>query len=82
MRHQEGDVIRPRDCVLMRAGNKKNELPYVAKVAQLWENPEDGRHLENHKKNIYKLRLVKFEMFTIFFVQWILKYFNNIYFFL
>ncbi|CRK97237.1 CLUMA_CG010633, isoform A [Clunio marinus] len=43
MRHEEcGDVIRPRDCVLLRAGGKRNELPYVAKVAQLWENPEDG----------------------------------------
>lgn len=44
MRHEEcGDVIRPGDCVLLRAGGKKNELPYVAKVAQLWENPEDGK---------------------------------------
>ncbi|XP_070493544.1 titin homolog isoform X2 [Chironomus tepperi] len=43
MRHEEcGDVIKPRDCVLLRAGGKRNELPYVAKVAQLWENPEDG----------------------------------------
>ncbi|KAG5680542.1 hypothetical protein PVAND_010043 [Polypedilum vanderplanki] len=43
MRHEEcGDVIRPRDCVLLRAGGKRNELPYVAKVAQLFENPEDG----------------------------------------
>lgn len=43
MRHEEcGDVIRPHDCVLLRAGGKRNELPYVAKVAQLWENPEDG----------------------------------------
>lgn len=43
MRHQDcGDIIRPHDCVLLRAGGKKNELPYVAKVAQLWENPEDG----------------------------------------
>lgn len=47
MRHEEcGDVIRPRDCVLLRAGGKRNELPYVAKVAQLFENPEDG---ELHK---------------------------------
>jgi hypothetical protein len=46
MRHEEcGDVIRPHDCVLLRAGGKKNELPYVAKVAQLWENPEDGNYL-------------------------------------
>lgn len=28
--------------MLLRAGGKRNELPYVAKVAQLWENPEDG----------------------------------------
>lgn len=43
MRHSEGDIIRPRDCVLLRAGSKRNELPYVAKVAHLWENPEDGK---------------------------------------
>jgi hypothetical protein len=44
MRHEEcGDIIRPGDCVLLRAGGKRNELPYVAKVAQLWENAEDGK---------------------------------------
>lgn len=42
MKHMEGDIIRPRDCVLLRAGSKRNELPFVAKVAHLWENPEDG----------------------------------------
>lgn len=48
MRHEDcGDVIRPRDCVLLRAGGKRNELPYVAKVAQLWENPEDGESIES-----------------------------------
>lgn len=48
MRHDCGDTIRPGDCVLLRAGSKKNELPYVAKVASLWENPEDGMfHCEN-----------------------------------
>lgn len=45
MVHDTGDVIRPGDCVLLRAGSKKNELPYVAKVASLWENPEDGTFL-------------------------------------
>lgn len=44
MRHDCGDVIQPGDCVLLRAGSKKNELPYVAKVASLWENPEDGMY--------------------------------------
>lgn len=49
MRHEEcGDVIRPSDCVLLRAGGKRNELPYVAKVAQLWENPEDGKLGDSH----------------------------------
>lgn len=41
MRHREGDIIRTRDCVLLKA-NEDNELPYVAKVAHLWENHEDG----------------------------------------
>lgn len=43
MRHSEGDVIESRDCVLLKAGLKKNELPFVAKIAALWENPDDGR---------------------------------------
>lgn len=47
MRHDCGDIIRPGDCVLLRAGSKKNELPYVAKVASLWENPEDGMYLKD-----------------------------------
>ncbi|CAH1968738.1 unnamed protein product [Acanthoscelides obtectus] len=42
MRHMEGDKIVPRDCVLLKAGPRKNDLPFVAKIAALWENPEDG----------------------------------------
>ncbi|XP_017784424.1 PREDICTED: bromodomain-containing protein 4 isoform X2 [Nicrophorus vespilloides] len=42
MRHEEGDIIRQRDCVLLKAGPRKNDLPYVAKIASLWENPDDG----------------------------------------
>ncbi|ENN78494.1 hypothetical protein YQE_05037, partial [Dendroctonus ponderosae] len=42
MRHREGDLIRPGDCVLLKAGPRKNDLPYVAKIASLWENAEDG----------------------------------------
>lgn len=44
MVHDCGDVIRSGDCVLLRSGGKKNELPYVAKVAALWENPDDGKY--------------------------------------
>lgn len=51
MRHDSGDVIQPGDSVLLKAGSKRNELPYVAKVASLWENPEDGK---------FKLIVVKF----------------------
>lgn len=46
MQHDCGDIIQPGDCVLLRAGSKKNELPYVAKVASLWENPEDGKNFK------------------------------------
>ncbi|KAI4462893.1 bromo adjacent y domain-containing 1 protein [Holotrichia oblita] len=42
MVHTEGDIIEPRDCVLLKAGQRKNDLPFVAKIAALWENPEDG----------------------------------------
>ncbi|KAK4886776.1 hypothetical protein RN001_003047 [Aquatica leii] len=42
MMHSEGDTIEPRDCVLLKAGPRRNDLPFVAKVAALWENPEDG----------------------------------------
>lgn len=42
MRHIEGDIIRPGHCVLLKAGPRRNDLPYVAKIAALWENPEDG----------------------------------------
>jgi hypothetical protein len=44
MRHEEGDVICPRDCVLLKSGPRKMDLPFVAKVAALWENPDDGRN--------------------------------------
>lgn len=61
MRHEEcGDVIRPHDCVLLRAGGKRNELPYVAKVAQLWENPEDGEFVES-RLAISRLTIVGFD---------------------
>lgn len=42
MRHVEGDVIQPKDCILLKAGPRKIDLPFVAKVAALWENPDDG----------------------------------------
>ncbi|KAL3266253.1 hypothetical protein HHI36_010433 [Cryptolaemus montrouzieri] len=42
MRHHSGDLIEVRDCVLLKAGARRNELPFVAKIAALWENPEDG----------------------------------------
>ncbi|KAK0092483.1 hypothetical protein PV326_001316 [Microctonus aethiopoides] len=42
MRHVSGDVLRPRDCVLLKSGPRKADLPFVAKIAALWENPDDG----------------------------------------
>ena len=43
MRHSaEGDVVSPRDCVVLASGNRKKDLPFIAKVTHLWENPMDG----------------------------------------
>lgn len=43
MRHeQEGDVVKPRDCIVLASGHRKRDLPFIAKVTSLWENPEDG----------------------------------------
>ena len=43
MKHVEGDVVSPRDCILLASGNRKKDLPFVAKVTALWENPDDGK---------------------------------------
>ncbi|KAA0202325.1 hypothetical protein HAZT_HAZT009535, partial [Hyalella azteca] len=40
MQHKEGDLVRVRDCVLLRSGPRKADLPFVAKVAALWEDPD------------------------------------------
>ncbi|XP_050407423.1 uncharacterized protein LOC126822530 [Patella vulgata] len=42
MKHIDGDIINIRDCVLLRSGPRKKDIPFVAKVSALWENPEDG----------------------------------------
>ncbi|RZC18438.1 BAH, Atrophin-1, PAT1, Herpes BLLF1, and/or Red1 domain containing protein, partial [Asbolus verrucosus] len=39
---RNSDIIEVRDCVLLKAGPRRNDLPFVAKIAYLWENPEDG----------------------------------------
>lgn len=43
IRHIEGDIIRTRDCVLLRSGPRKTDLPFVAKIAALWETPGEGQ---------------------------------------
>ncbi|XP_021456529.1 bromo adjacent homology domain-containing 1 protein isoform X1 [Oncorhynchus mykiss] len=39
---RDGEVIRVRDTVLLRAGPRKKSLPYVAKISALWEDPKSG----------------------------------------
>ena len=45
MKHKEGDTVRVRDCVLLRSGPKKTDLPFVAKVASLWEDSDTGEEI-------------------------------------
>ncbi|XP_046561927.1 uncharacterized protein LOC124270910 [Haliotis rubra] len=42
IRHSSGDIIRVRDCVLLRSGPRKKDIPFVAKVSALWEHPDDS----------------------------------------
>lgn len=41
MTHASGDSVSRGDCVLLRASLARAQ-PYVARVASLWENPDDG----------------------------------------
>lgn len=41
MQHTEGDTIKVRDCVLLKSGPRKTDLPFVAKIVSLWDNPID-----------------------------------------
>ncbi|GFX98992.1 bromo adjacent homology domain-containing 1 protein [Trichonephila clavipes] len=42
MKHVQGDVICERDCVYLRSSIKRTNMPFVAKVTALWENPANG----------------------------------------
>ncbi|XP_063385508.1 uncharacterized protein LOC134671578 [Cydia fagiglandana] len=41
MTHSSGDRVARGDCVLLRASSARAQ-PFVARVARLWENPDDG----------------------------------------
>ncbi len=46
MKHsREGDIVHLRDCIVLASGNRKKDLPFIAKVTALWENPSDGEKL-------------------------------------
>ncbi|KAI0212901.1 hypothetical protein LSAT2_002134 [Lamellibrachia satsuma] len=39
--HDDGDVIKVRDCVLVKSGPRKKDIPFVGKVAAFWQNPDN-----------------------------------------
>ncbi|KAJ6220034.1 hypothetical protein RDWZM_005846 [Blomia tropicalis] len=41
IKHEEGEIIHVRDCVLLKSGPRKTDLPFVAKITALWESPEN-----------------------------------------
>lgn len=51
MSHASGDRVARGDCVLLRASLARAQ-PFVARVASLWENPDDGMYfitIQNNK---------------------------------
>jgi len=41
MRHAEGDEVKVCDCVVVASGHR--DLPFIAKVTALFENPYNGK---------------------------------------
>jgi len=41
--HSDGDVIHVRDCVLVKSGMRKKDIPYVAKIYGFWNHADTGR---------------------------------------
>lgn len=44
MKHVEGEIISTGDCALLRSGPKKNDVPFVAKIASLFEYPQTSNY--------------------------------------
>ncbi|XP_077864662.1 LOW QUALITY PROTEIN: uncharacterized protein LOC102801554 [Saccoglossus kowalevskii] len=42
MKRKGGDIINVLDCILLKSGPRKIDLPYIAKVAAIWDDPEEG----------------------------------------
>ena len=55
MKHEEGDIVKLRDCILLASGHRKKDLPFIAKVTALWENPEDGENIEKALKGSIRI---------------------------
>ena len=59
MRHEEGDEeVAVKDCILLASGPRKKDLPYVAKVNSLWENPDDGESRKPNSSSSFLLILM------------------------
>jgi hypothetical protein len=42
IRHDDGDVIQVKDCVLVCSGQKEKDIPYIAKVSNFWQDSVSG----------------------------------------
>ena len=51
MRHKEGEVINVRDCALLRSGPKDNDVPFVAKISALYEDPTSNYAIHLFRPN-------------------------------
>ena len=42
IRHDDGDTIKVRDCVLVKSGPRKKDIPFIGKVASFWQATDNG----------------------------------------
>ncbi|XP_055949229.1 uncharacterized protein LOC129983676 [Argiope bruennichi] len=72
MKHVEGDVVCVKDCVFLKSGPRKTDLPFVAKVTALWDNPDDGEmtmsllwyYRPEHTETEKKIEIIDGEVFA------------------
>ena len=45
IKHDDGDIIQIKDCILVCSGARYRDMPYVAKVTNFWEEPNSGTYI-------------------------------------
>ena len=57
IKHDDGDIIQIKDCILVCSGARSRDMPYVAKVTNFWEEPHSGIAIANIKLQLLSKKI-------------------------